>query len=139
MYNQTNQTFPDFLLEKENDSFLVYPTNPTKLTPELSAMYKEVWGSYLIPRDLFYNPFVGQTCKCGVEFYNPAFFAWQFGLTEMIPLLPFSSLNVDFTNQYIIADKLWAEKVKSKYFDKLEAFSFTKFQELPDSTNNFDN
>ena len=56
----------------------------------------------------------------------------------MIPLPPFSSLNVDFTDRDIITAKSWAEKVKAKYFDKLKAFSFTPFPELPFSTNHFD-
>ena len=57
----------------------------------------------------------------------------------MIPLPPFNSLNSDFTDRDIIVDKSWAEKVGSKYFNKLEEFSFTPFQELPYSTNHFDN
>ena len=57
----------------------------------------------------------------------------------MIPLPPFNSLNSDFTDQDIIANKSLAEKVRAKYFNKLEDFTFTPFQELPYSTNNFDN
>ena len=82
--------------------------------------------------------YIGPNCKCGVEFYNHAFFAQQFGLIQMIPLPPFNSLNVDFTDRDIIADRSWAEEVKGKYFDKPRAFSFTPFRELSYSTNNFD-
>ena len=73
--------FIPFSSRRDDDSFLGYPTNPTKLTPELSALYKDVWESYLIPRDIIYNPYIGPNYKCGVEFYNHAFFARQFGLT----------------------------------------------------------
>ena len=69
--------FLPFSSRINDDSFLGYPTNPSnpsKLTPELTSLYKEVWGSYLIPRDIIYNPYIGPNCKCGVEFYNPAFF-----------------------------------------------------------------
>ena len=90
-------------------------------------MYKEVWGSYPIPINVIYNPYIGPNCKYGVKFYNPAFFVRQFDLTQMIPLPPFSSLNVDFTDRDIIADKSWAKNVKAKYSDKLKAFSFTIF------------
>ena len=131
--------FLPFSSRKEDDSFSGYPINPTKLTLELSAMYKEVWGSNLIPRDVIYNIYIGPNCKCGVEFYNPAFFARQFGLTQMISLPPFNSLNADFIDREIIADKSSAKKVKAKYFNKLKEFSFISFQELPYSTNHFDN
>ena len=107
--------------------------------PQNSTKYKEVWGSYLIPRDIIHNPFIGPNCKCGVKFYNPTFFARQFGLTQMIPLPPFNSLNSEFTDRDIINDKSLSQKVKTKYFNKLEDFTFTPFQEMPYSTDFFDN
>ena len=61
---------------------------------------------------------------------------WPY-INDTVP--PFNSLNSDFTDRDIIADKFWAEKVRAKYFSKLEEFVFTPFQELPYSTNHFDN
>ena len=132
MYNKACQTRPaklflPFSFKRNDDTFLSYPTNPTKLTPELSALYKEFWGSYLIPRDIIYNPYIGPNYKCGVEFYNPSFFVKQFGLTQMIPLPPFNSLNSEFIDRDIINDKSLAEKVRTKYFNKLKDFTFTPF------------
>ena len=129
--------FLAFSSRRESDSFLRYPTNPLKLTPKLSAFYNEVWGNYLIPRDVIYSPDIKPNCKYGVKFYNLAFFARQFGHTQMIPLEPFNSLNSDFTDHDIIIDRAWADKVKAKYFEQLKTFSFTPFQEFPYSTDHF--
>ena len=56
----------------------------------------------------------------------------------MIPLPTFHILNSDFLDRDIITDKVWTKKVKAKYFEKLEAFSFRPFQESLYSTDQFD-
>ena len=56
----------------------------------------------------------------------------------MIPLPPFDFLNTNFTDRVIITNRAWADKAKAKYFEKLKAFLFTPFQELPYFTDHFD-
>ena len=57
----------------------------------------------------------------------------------MIPLPPFNSLNSEFIDRDIINDKSLAEQVRTKYFNKLKDLTFTPFQEMPYSTDFFDN
>lgn len=86
-------------------------TNPVEFEEDDDEQ-KEIWASFLISQDLLYG-LSAQTKneKSGVEFYNTAQFARQFGLLQLIPLPPHASLNTNFTQRPIIELKS-LEKVK---------------------------
>ncbi|XP_058185682.1 uncharacterized protein LOC131302908 [Rhododendron vialii] len=63
----------------------------------------EIWSSFLISRDLMYGmAYTPTNYKCGVEYYNAAQFARQFGLCRLTPLPPYQSLNEDFTDRLVV-------------------------------------
>jgi len=57
--------------------------------------------------------------KSGVEWYGPAQFARQFGLMQMVPLFPLTSLNselssrIDLTQERLNHQKWFEERLRS--------------------------
>ena len=72
-----------------------------------------------------------------MEYYNPALFARQFGLTQLIPIPPYPSLNRNISDRDIVGDMKWVLRVREKSDDLKNQFCFRPFQELPYSTTVF--
>ncbi|PQM38290.1 uncharacterized protein Pyn_39219 [Prunus yedoensis var. nudiflora] len=101
------------LPERTSTQFRVCLTRPFPLflTHDLSVILdvetendmKEIWGSFLVSRDLHCG-----LSKAGAEVYLPNFMAWQFGLIQMAPLPPLStnrlsSWRADVSQQHGVA------------------------------------
>lgn len=62
--------------------------------------FNKTWASYQVPRDKNMGIAFTPSCnKSGVEWYGPAQFARQFGLMQMVPLLPLTSLNSELSSR----------------------------------------
>ncbi|PQM40286.1 uncharacterized protein Pyn_06103 [Prunus yedoensis var. nudiflora] len=93
--------------EVEHAAFLLYwcATHDLSVIPdgETENDLKEIWGSFLVTRDLHCG-----LSKAGAEVCLPNFVAWQFGLIQTAPLPPLStnrlsSWRADVTQQHGVA------------------------------------
>lgn len=98
----------------------------------------EIWSSFLISRDLMYGmAFTPTNYKCGVEYYNAAQFARQFGLCQLTPLPPYQSLNVDFTDRPVVQPKD-LERVRNILPELRKTFALHTYAERTDKGAKFD-
>lgn len=98
--------------------------------------HKEIWASFLMSRDLLFGLSAqSRNDKVGVEFYNAAQFARQFGLVQLIPIPPYKSLNINFTPRPVIDLKL-LEQVK-KDFDRAKVDFDEPYTEFPEKFEEF--
>ena len=125
--SRSSSQFLPFTSRKDCAPFLALPTNPSDIGPGAQAEYNSIWGSYLIARDILFSPNLGQNCKCGVEYYNPTLFARQFGLTQLIPIPPYPSLNRNISDRDIVGDMKWVLRVREKSDDLKNQFCFCPF------------
>lgn len=75
--------------------------------------------------------------KCGVEFYNAAQFARQFGLLQLIPLPPHTSLNEKPTERPSF-DLLTLEMVRDSFVDARKSFALRAYTKAPEKSAEFD-
>lgn len=100
--------------------------------------YQEIWANFLISRDLLYGLSGSPTNdKSGVEFYNAAQFARQFGLLQLIPLPPHTSLNEKPTKQPSF-DLMSLEKVRDGCIEARKGFALKACTEAPEKSGEFD-
>lgn len=105
---------------------------------ESDGKHKEKWANFLISRDLLYGLSTSPTNdKSGVEFYNAAQFARQFGLLELIPLPPYPSKNLDFLSRPVI-NMNTLEQVMSDFAQAKADFNFQAYTEFPKKSTYFD-
>lgn len=64
--------------------------------------------------------------RCGVEYYNAAQFARQFGLMQLIPIPPYLSCNEDFIDRIIVPEKtlesIWNQFAKDEATFQLKPY-----------------
>lgn len=79
---------------------MVQPSSTHLLFDPALPYFNKTWASYLVPRDKNMGIAFTPSCnKSGVEWYGPAQFARQFGLMQMVPLLPLTSLNSELSSR----------------------------------------
>ena len=105
--------------------------HPLRLSLETEPLAREAWSSFLTTRDLLY----GTKCpaandKAGVEFYNPAQFARQFGLAQAVPIPPYQSHNLNFKSREVI-DKADLSLVKT---ESIRLRSLCELKSYPEDT-----
>lgn len=98
---------------------------------------REMWANFLISRDLLYGmPTHAPNAQNGVEYYNAAQFARQFGLRQLIPLPPFQSANSDFFNRPVLEQDIMGT-ISSDFSVAKDAFILPPFTEIPEASEAF--
>ena len=118
-------------------------TVPRNLLPLESSLDEEtngpeMWKSFLTARDLLYGLSAeAKNSKDGVEYYNPAQLARQFGLTQCVPVPPYQSLNANFGERptFKLEDLALA---KSTSFELKNKCQLMAYAEHPSKTKAFE-
>ncbi|XP_059637842.1 uncharacterized protein LOC132279816 [Cornus florida] len=137
IYRSPMQFIP-FLPRTKGPKWLLY--GPGEAPPADAEEHHAVWSSFLIGRDLHYSParLGSANCKCGVEYYNAAQLARQFGLTQLVPLPPYPSCNKVFSIRSFISSDAQIKNTSNLFQDFKTDFQVKRFEEMPNSTSAFD-
>lgn len=108
--------------------------------PEAWEKHTELWASYFIARDLHFNLVVDNTftSKCGVEYYAPNQLAWQFGLTQFIPIPPYQLVNRLLVRREKFTTIGEVEGISDQFKTLKKKFRMEAFLEAPQSSLYFD-
>lgn len=122
----------------ERDLVPLWLKTPAAEPGENFDEHKEVWARFLISRDLYGIGVSVSNSRCGVEYYNAAQFACQFGLMQLIPVPHYQSCNDDFIDRDIVSEKA-LEAVRNRYAKEDSSFQLLSYPERPEKSLRFEN
>lgn len=119
--------FYDLLLKPESHFFFYHRQSGGLAWFASLPLLREIWASFLVPRDLHLGIVFTYFCeKSGVEWYGPSQVARQFGLVQMVPLLPLTSLNSDLSSRIDLTPfhPQMVEIAEKNYREQLARFQY---------------